>query len=55
MYIIIIIIMVCEATPRLGNDKISFSGYGCLEEADNNDTIPFDFPHDVLKSLKVQC
>ena len=36
----------CEATPGLGDDEISFMGYGCLGEADNNDTIPFDLSHD---------
>ena len=36
----------CEATPGLGDDEISFMGYGCLGEADKNDTIPFDLSHD---------
>ena len=36
----------CEATPGLGDDEISFMGYGCLGEADKNDTIPFDLSRD---------
>ena len=36
----------CEAIPGLGGDEISFMGYGCLGEADKNDTIPFDLSHD---------
>ena len=35
----------CEATPGLGDDEVSFMGYGCLRKADNNDTIPFDLSH----------